>query len=138
MVTENELSFATKKVANETIPPITARTVSNDMLLIAQLIATIRYKALSIRIITFRFIFLYFLSCYILLSCPLALSPACVQRPSGLAQAGLPLPFGRAINFQICTNFRASHCPACAKPPVSGSAFILLFLSNQIIQAYST
>jgi hypothetical protein len=41
-----------------------------------------------------------------------------VQRFGGLTQAGLPLPFGRAINFQICTNFRASHCPACAKPPV--------------------
>ncbi|MCL1849921.1 MAG: hypothetical protein FWF70_00700 [Bacteroidetes bacterium] len=43
-------------------------------------------------------------------------------RPSGLAQAGLPLPLGRAQNFQICTNFQASYCPACAKPPVSGNA----------------
>jgi hypothetical protein len=42
------------------------------------------------------------------------------QRPSGLAQAGLPLPLARAQNFQITTNFQASHCPACAKPPVIG------------------
>jgi hypothetical protein len=35
-----------------------------------------------------------------------------------LAQAGLPLPLARAQNFQIFTNFRASHAPACAKPPV--------------------
>jgi len=52
-----------------------------------------------------------------------ALSPACAQRPSGLAQAGLSLPFGRAQNFLIRTNFRASHCPACAKPLVRRSAF---------------
>jgi hypothetical protein len=35
-----------------------------------------------------------------------------------LAQAGLPLPLGREQNFQIRTNFQASHCPACAKPLV--------------------
>jgi hypothetical protein len=40
------------------------------------------------------------------------------QRPGGLAQAGVSLPLGRAQNFQIRTNFRASHAPACAKPRV--------------------
>jgi len=40
-------------------------------------------------------------------------------RGGGLAQEGLPLPLGRAQNLQIRTNFRASYCPACAKPLVS-------------------
>jgi len=36
-----------------------------------------------------------------------------------LAQAGLPLPLGRAQNLQIRTNFRASYCPACTKPKLA-------------------
>ncbi|MDR2971931.1 MAG: hypothetical protein LBU83_08395 [Bacteroidales bacterium] len=43
----------------------------------------------------------------------------CLQRGGGLAQAGLTLTLGRAQNLQICTNFQASYCPACAKPLVS-------------------
>ena len=72
--------------------------------------------------------------------------PDCTQRPSGLAQAGLSLPFGRAQNSQICTNFRASHCPACAKPPVicwhhysfTFQYRFLLFTSSFIILLMST
>ena len=44
---------------------------------------------------------------------PVDVRPDCVQRPSGLGQAGLPLPLGRVQNLQIRTNFRASHAPAC-------------------------
>jgi hypothetical protein len=46
-----------------------------------------------------------------------------------LAQAGLPLPLGRAQNLQVRTNFQASHCPACAKPLVIGWHFSSLFSS---------
>ena len=48
-----------------------------------------------------------------------AFSLTCIQRGGGLAQAGLPLPLGRAQNLQSRTNFRASYCPACAKPLVT-------------------
>jgi hypothetical protein len=41
------------------------------------------------------------------------LSCHCSQRGGGLAQAGDSLSLGRAQNFQIRTNFQASHCPAC-------------------------
>ena len=55
----------------------------------------------------------------------------------GLAQAGLPLPLGREHNLQIRTNFKASHCPACAKPKLGVrhctfalSIFISILLSK--------
>jgi hypothetical protein len=69
----------------------------------------------------------------LILSFKIALSPQhCDQRPGGLAQAGLPLPLGRAQNLQIRTNFQASHCPACAKPLV-GRRHLFVYLFHGFI-----
>ena len=59
-----------------------------------------------------------------LLRCRTAQSPALPLTSKGLAQAGLPLPRGRAQNLQICTNFQASHCPACVKPQLAAGIFL--------------
>ena len=60
----------------------------------------------------------------------LAFSNLAGNVPAAWRQAGFSPTLGRAQNFQIRTNFRASYCPACAKPLVSSSLFCQMYFTK--------
>ena len=67
---------------------------------------------------------------------------ACLQRPSGLTQRRLPLPFMRATNVQFSTVFPRGYCRCCAinevAPKVNHSLCVRHFYLNSTLNCLQT